>query len=63
MGIAPVQQKQAHPVRVDSQLYSIADETGTTKENMSRCEEDDDDGEDIIQSINTLLNKGKRQSR
>lgn len=42
----------------NQQLFSITDEAATTKESGF---EDDDDGEDIIKSINNLLDKGTEE--
>ena len=42
-------------------LFSITDEEATTKESKlyKGYDEEEDEGEDIIKSINSLLNKGK----
>ena len=42
-------------------LYSIADEAATANESGFH-EEDEDEGDDIIKSINSLLDKGKLSS-
>jgi hypothetical protein len=46
----------------NNQLFSITDEAATTKENESGFEDTDDEGEDIIKSINKLLDQGKASS-
>ena len=55
-----------HPIcgeiRRNTQLFSITDEEECKQlepATIKQEEEEDDEGEDIIQSINSLLNKGK----
>ena len=48
-------------MKEEGNLYSIADEAATANES-DLLEEDEDEGEDIIKSINSLLDKGKLRS-
>ena len=48
-------------MKEEGNLYSIADEAATANES-GLLEEDEDEGEDIIKSINSLLDKGKLRS-